>query len=467
MWPFKNKEEKQKKYYNNAVDELVLKLNSIHPSDDWRNRANHFLSGGSANADTMHDIFEDFGYPETLVFEHHWNMFRRFGVAKAAINTPVNLCWTTHPKIESTNPAFKKEADRLIKRLKLWTRFKGLDSRQRVGRYGGFFMQVRDNKKPEEELNKVSGSDALISVKPMYESQLKVTETKKDAEKEGFGEPLVYHFDGSVDGNRNEHSGNAITIHPSRVVISAEGADDGSIYGIPILESIFNDLMDLRKICGAGGEGFYQNTRNAPFFEAGENFRLDDDPETLKKLEEAIDDWLSKHRKRLMLQGVKPHYPNITLPIPKEFVMASINNISAGTDIPSAILIGQQTGRLAAEKDFDFFLIMIQSRRENFLTDTIESFFDWCIEHGVLPSAEFEVVWDDITLLTKADKMALAKKMADANQLAFSAGSPLTFSPEEIRKAAGFETDEDFEFVMGDTGDDLIKDDGSANTKTE
>lgn len=470
FWNKKVKAEKSDKdYFNNAVDDLVLKLNEIHPSEDWRSRANSFLSGGSANADTMHNIFEDFGYPETLTFEHLWNMFRRFGVAKAVVNVPVNIAWTTHPEIKSNNPAFEKEAARLIKRLKLWQRLKGVDTRQRVGRYGGLFMEVRDSKKPDLELKSVSGSDALINIKPMYESQLKVTEVIRDSEKENNGQPAFYQFDGSVDGNRNIHVVDSVKIDPSRVVIAAEGADDGSIYGISALECVFNDLMDLRKISGAGGEGLYQNTRSAPFFEASEDFRLDDNPESLKKLEEAIDDWLSKHRKRLMLQGVKPHYPNITLPIPKEFLMGAINNIAAGTDIPSAILIGQQTGRLAAEKDFDYFLIMIQARRENFLTDLIEDVFNWCIEHGILPNAEFEVVWDDITLITKSDKMALAKKMADVNQQAFSAGSLLPFSPEEIREASGEDPDDDFEFIAGDTGDDdpNEEEEGNANPKTE
>ena len=109
----------------------------------------------------------------------------------------------------------------------------------------------------DTEVGQLSGVESLVNLQPMDESQLEVNQVDTDQRSENFGEPIYYQFDSTAVGNRNELLGKTFKIHPSRVIIAAEGADDGSIYGVSSLEAVYNDLMDLRKISGAGGEGFY------------------------------------------------------------------------------------------------------------------------------------------------------------------------------------------------------------------
>lgn len=439
---FKSKEAQLEDYRAKAVNELVERLDTIVPNNrtHWANYAQNLVSGNYDHADTMHNIFSDFGYPDNLEIRNYLNIWRRFGVAKAVVEIFPTFCWLTEPTITSDNEQFNSEVKQLIEKNKLFERLKGLDIRQRIGRYGGLFMRVRDGKQLNTEVGKLSGTMSLLNIQPMDESQLDVIKVDEDERSERFGEPLYYQFDSTAVGNRNENLGKTFEIHPSRVVIAAEGADDGSIFGISALEAVFNDLMDLRKISGAGGEGFYQNTRNAPFFEAGADFNFDSSDENAQNaLESAIDEWLSKHRKRLMLQGVKPHYPNIQLSQPKEFAQNSINNISAGTNIPSAMLVGQQTGRLASEKDMAFFLSVVQSRRKNFLTDMTKSVIDWCIDHAILPSAEYSVVWDDIMATSDTEKFNLGKMMVEMNKWSFDAGGTPIYTEQQIQEKTGYE----------------------------
>ena len=238
---FKTKAEKDRIYLEKAQNELVHKLNSIQRSDLWPVYARNLVSGGNDFGDRMHDIYQDFGYPQTVDIRNYINMWRRFGVAKAVVESPPKVSWLRPPLIKSENEQFENEVALLIEKLNLWQRLKGLDIRQRIGRYGGLFVRVRGGKSLDTEVGQLSGVESLVNLQPMDESQLEVNQVDTDQRSENFGEPIYYQFDSTAVGNRNELLGKTFKIHPSRVIIAAEGADDGSIYGISSLEAVYND----------------------------------------------------------------------------------------------------------------------------------------------------------------------------------------------------------------------------------
>jgi len=433
LWDSKEtKQNKLQKQYNNELKDLLVKINS---NSERSNLFANIQGGGYDHADALHNVYCDFGYPGELDFFNFWNMFRRFGVAGAVINIPPNLSWLSPPMVKGSDQ-FDKELTLLIKSTNLWNRLKGLDKRQRVGEYAGLFVQVKDGKKPEEPVENLGGVGSISNLKPIYEGQLDVLKTEQDVTKEGYGQPSMYQFQPGSVGSKNPDENSTINIHPSRIIIAAEGADDGSIYGISALENIFNDLMDLRKISGAGGEGFYQNTRSAPMIEVDDKFQTPKG-KAKEELEQQIDDFLGKWQKKFVSKGMKFVYPNIKLDNPKDFAENSWNNISAGSGISSSELRGSQTGVLAGDKDNKSTMLMVQSRRENFLTEMVTDFIDWCILHKVLPSSPYEVEWDDMTASSDSDKLDLADKMASVNEKSFKSGLGTVFSEDEMREIAG------------------------------
>jgi len=436
MFGFSNneKEAKLKANYHSELKELLTNISTIA----GRSGLVTTMSGGYDNADTLHNVYCDFGYPDTLQFSNFWNMYRRFGVAAAVVDKPPSLSWLTPPIIEASD-RFQKELELLINQTKLWNRLKGLDKRQRVGRYAGLFVEVADNKRPEEPVEMLAGIGSVRNLKPIYEGQLQVSQTNQKLGDENYGQPMMYEFTGLTDGERNENENNSFKIHPSRVIIAAEGADDGSIYGISALENIYNDLLDLRKISGAGGEGFYQNTRSAPVIKAEDGFKTPETTAAQEELEEKIDAFLGKWQKKFVSKGLDFIYPNISLDNPKEFAENSWQNISAGSGISTNELRGVQTGVLAGDKDNKSTMVMIQSRRENFLTELVNDVLDWFIRYGVLENSEYEVVWDDMTASSDTEKLALGEKMAIINEKAFRSGTAPIFAEDEIRLSSGFE----------------------------
>lgn len=459
---------------NSEVEEIYLKVNELADSirehnlelnmlNDLRGTFASGISGGYDGADTLHNIYYDYGYPAQLGFGNFWNMYRRFGIATAIIEKPVDTCFLTDPEIEASDKIVN-EIELLDKQVKLWDRVKGADKRQRVGRYAGLFMQVRDNKNPSEPLEgKLSGVNSLARIIPIYEGQLSVETTEQSIMSENYGNPTLYQYQPGNVGNRNEKNQNSFAIHPSRLIIFSEGADDGSIYGIPALEAPYNSLLDCRKIIGGGGEGFYRNAAQNLVFKTNQGARTFNSQTQLDEFNKEAEEFTRKRmRKNLYAPNMDVVSVDSSLMSPKEFFMTALNDVAASCGIPATILIGQQTGRLASDEDSRHFLAMMQSRRENYLTEAISNVINWLMEYGIVASGEYEITWDDLLATSDDEKLSNADKMAGVNQKQFSSGQPAVFAVEEIREAAGMEdiTDQDLEDDMVD--DEDMDDDDSA-----
>ena len=422
-----------------AVDKKIFASSAT----SWREKLGAMISGGSNTGDTMRNIYLDYGWPETIEFVNFWNMYRRFGIAKNIVELPVDTGWSTIPTIEGSEKLVSG-IEALDKRFNFWLRLKGLDTRQRVGRYAGMFMRVRDGKKPSEPLEgKLSGESVLLEMMPLYESQLKVTETDQDPNSDNFGQPVMIEYNQGADGSRNEDANNSINIHASRIVFAAEGADNGWIQGIPALEASYNSLMDLQKIIGGSAEGFYKNAAQSVIFNLQDAASAATYKDKLDDFSENYDDFTkNRFRRGMWTPGMDVNTLESRMMSPKDSFEVSLSDAAAGAQIPATILIGKQTGRLASEEDSTHFLSTVQSRRGNFMTEMIRANIDWCMEWGILPFAEYDVIWDNLLARSDEERLKNGDNMAAINQKQFQSGGDEVFSAGEIREMAGYEPEE-------------------------
>lgn len=445
----------------NALQHLDLRGNSANPAR-FRQQVAQAISGGYDGADTLHNVYLDYGYPQTLDFNNFWNMYRRFGIARNIVELPVDTGWMKNPVVEGSKE-FNAELEKLIEQVKLWDRLSSLDKRQRVGRYAGMFMRVRDNKQPTEPIDQgaLNGIASIIQLIPIYEGQLTISTTESDPMSDNFGMPSMYHFNSGSTGNRNDKLAASFNIHPDRIIIAAEGADNGGVFGISSLEAPYNSLMDLRKIIGAGGEGFYKNAAQNIVHELQDASSAKQNEALLNKLNEATDDFMANRSRRSMwTPGMKTNVLDSSLIQPREFFDIALADTSAASKIPSTILIGMQTGRLASTEDSRHFLSGVNSRNQNFVADMIRSHIDWFIKFRVLPASEYAVEWADLLALSKQDKLTNSQSMADINEKQFKSGGDVPFSGEEIREEAGFDPEE-MEEPEGEDDDDTGDDEGN------
>ena len=116
----------------------------------------------------------------------------------------------------------------------------------------------------------------------------------------------------------------------------------------------------------------------------------------------------------------------------------NLKTFAASVDIPSRILVGNQSGERASTEDQIYFNARCQSRRGDLSFD-IEDMVNKLIELQILkPVAKFSIVWDDLNEQSSADKLDSASKMSDINQMSLATGEQV-FTANEIRVAAGYE----------------------------
>jgi hypothetical protein len=411
----------------------------------------------------------DYGYKNTLEFDDHWSMFRRFGIARAGIMRPVEKSWQTTPSIlEAGDPheqtSWEKSFELFAKNIYMWNRLRGADYRNRVGRYAGLIMIVRDSKKLSVPMGTIR-PEQFSKFIPVFEGQLEVKAWNQDQASDTYSEPSMYQFQETGGGDRDPNSVRSVDVHPSRVIIWAEGADDGSIYGVPALEAGFNDLQTMEKIIGAGGEGFWKNSRGSLHLDIDKDANLQQLAQALgtdmnglpDALEDQIDAFAKGYDKQLLTQAMTSNSTSISMGDPEKPFSVALQSFSASVPVPTTILIGNQTGERASTEDAHAWNLTGMARRESFVIPQIELTIHRLMQIGVIETKDFVVGWDSLIEPTLGEKLDNGEKMSKINQAGLGSGV-LPFSSDEIRETSGFEAEEEDE-GPGDNLDELDKQD--------
>lgn len=471
-----------KPHVTTAQYQLLARAKSMMFNAQRQFRRDDFsYTGRDYQADVKHTkAWRDYGWPSELTFFMHWNMWRRHSIGSAVVSLPVKLCWMTKPEIRSSEKehdedVFESQMKKLVKRLKLWQRLRGGDLRQRVGRYGALVMTVADGKKLSEPLG-VMHSNKVLSAKPVFEDQLRVSQAETDETSIRYGQPIMYTLNENDISARSQWNNRSTQIHWTRVIPLAEGADDGTIYGIPTLENIFNDLIDWDKVKGSGGEGFWRAAAQKFILQASKDSHAKrPSPDELDDLTDMLVDMFSGFDSMPYTGGWELKSLDTSMPTPDGFVAALEKSIAAGSTIPLKILFGSQTGVKAGDEDTSHFMRLLQSRRENELTDMVVDVVDWFDAHttDIDKPEDLFIWWDDMTAPGAIQQSELGKKMSDINKNAVTSGQQAPFKTNEIREKLGCDPDEalDDDFELDETedleDDDLEQDDANVSARSD
>lgn len=425
-----------------------LKLAVNHALNEARNaRARMGMLNPTMGLDAKRSsAWCEYGFKEDLTFDDLYKLYRRGGIAFGAVNKIISHCWKSNPQIIEGDKFDKaKKATAWEGKIKpvftnrLWNSFAEADKRRLVGRWSGILLHIRDNKAWNQSVTKGKG---LKKVTPVWAGALKPYSLDTDINSITYGLPTMWEYTEYLSNGGSRR----VQIHPDRVFILGDYSDDA----IGFLEPSYNAFVSLEKVEGGSGESFLKN--------AARQLNINFDKEinfnslasmygvSVEELQDTFNEVAVEINRgndtTLTTQGavVTPLVTSVADPSPTYDV--NLQTAAAGVDIPAKVLVGMQTGERASTEDQKYMNARCQSRRERELSYDIEDFTDKLIELQIIdPVSEKTIIWDDLNEQSSSDKLDSATKMSEINQKAVSTGEPV-FSRDEIREAAGYESDE-------------------------
>jgi len=365
------------------------------------------------------NVYQALGYPQDILYADYAARYARQDIAAAVINRPVEYTWKGPLVISESGDdeetTLEKEWKKLEKKLKLKSKFVRLDKLASVGTYGVLLLGFSDVKKLEDWSKPAAGTKRnLLYVKPLGEGNAKIASYVSSTGSERFGMPEIY--DVTLTNPGTGDSTTVFKVHWSRVIHVTCELLESEVEGVPVLQSVWNRLMDLEKIVGGSAEMYWRGARPGyqavvdPDTHVGATLEAD--------LQDQIDEYENNLRRMIVNQGVEFKALQAQVSDPSKHVDVQIQMISAETGIPKRILTGSERGELASSQDESSWFGVIQTRREEHAEQNIvRPFVDMCIEFGILPkpsTEEYQIQWLDLFTPSDKDKADVGKVRADA-----------------------------------------------------
>lgn len=361
-------------------------------------------------------IYEALGYPTSISYDDYMSRYLRQDIAKAVIDRPVSYTWKGPIILKLIGEEESKIGEawkELDKRLKLRSKFVRLDRLSCIGRYGVLLLGFDDVRSKEDFRRPVSKGEKkqLIYVKPLGEGNAEISKFVTDTKNPRYGFPEEY----SIEYNESSDD-TTVTLkaHWSRVLHVTNELTESEVYGVPVLEGIWNRLLDLEKLVGGSAEMFWRGARPGYQGKVKDDYTLPKDVED--GLQDQIDEFEHNLRRILINEGVDLEALSSQVSDPANHVDIQIQMISAKTGIPKRILTGSERGELSSAQDVVSWFSYIQTRREEHAeVNILRPFVDLCMDYGILPKTDKHVVeWSDLFASSEKDKAEIGRVRAMA-----------------------------------------------------
>lgn len=398
-----------------------------------------------------HNHAADFGYPDQVQFTDTFNAYCRNPLARAAVDKTIGKTWEDNPFLQEfqrdgtqsgDQGETKVEADirQRFADLRVWQHLAECDRRGLVGAYSGLILRLADSRPFREPVQRVPGGTlGLVEVIPAWEGQLTVSQWDTNETSPSYGQPLMFQFSEAAVGDQKQPR--QFEIHPDRIIIWSK---DGTLNGRSALEPGYNALLDMEKIRGGGGEGFWKNAKSGLALEIAPETKISDMAQAMgvavedvvDKIGDQVTDFNRGFDSHLMMAGMKAVPMQVTLPSPEHFFAVAAQSFAASWSIPMKVLIGSQTGERASTEDSEEWAKVNMARRTNQAIPSIMGFVNRLERFGILPAKDWFISWTDLTESSMGEKIERAVKMADVNQ---KMGAEVVFTGDDIRGAVGME----------------------------
>jgi len=339
------------------------------------------------------------------------DMFDHNGVGKRVVVLEPQESWQMMPEIIDSQDADETEFEMAVKTLdrrhNLLAQIYKADVLCGIGRFGVMLLGINDG---EDDLSQpVDGvpesgrlEDAtnqlnyeLLFVRVLDESLVEIVEWESDTQSVRFGQPKMYNL--TLLSSRDQKSAHQNTepmqtnqkVHWTRIVHFADNTLSNEFLGTPRMQEAYWNLVNIDKIMGGDGEGFWQGAFPGLSFESQPDQQfLELDTRTLKK---QMNRYSEGYQRWLATVGLNVKSLAVQVTDPNPHFEAQCKMIAMGKGCPFRVFMGTEEAKLAGGQDSEAWDGRMSKRRD----DRIEPFcvrpvIDRLVIFGCLPMPNYE-----------------------------------------------------------------------------
>lgn len=299
----------------------------------------------------------------------------------------------------------------------------------------------------EEAAPKFEAKVKLKYLRVFSEALVKVSVSEADPASPRFGQPVIYQI--QLNDPTQQQAGiglsmGTVDVHWTRIIHLAEHLVNSEVYAASRMQVVLNRLLDLRKMYGASGEGYWKQAfatmvlETDPALGGDVNVNRANIRDEMEKLENGL-------TRSMLLNGMsaKTLPPSVTDPTP--YLTKHIEAICVYLGCPVRVFLGSERGELASSQDDAAWNDRLKFRQQYYLTPrVIVPFVDRLIKAGTLPLPRgFSVRWPDLTSSTDSEKATVANTKTTALAAYVSGGIEALLPPLEfLTKIMGMDEEE-------------------------
>jgi len=383
------------------------------------------------------------GYPTNVTTQDMWNRYNRGGISFRIIRGFPQATWREQPLIRDMAGSTDEEGEeyspfvdavnRLMRERRVLHYMERADRLASIGQFGVLYMGF-ERGRSMDELG--PGKNPLMYLAPYGEPSVRVSRFVTDPSNPRYGLPEYYTL-GRVGTNASgrQTTASSFTAHWSRCIHVAEMLDSDDVYATPRLLPIYNHLLDLEKLLGAGAETFWLNARGGMALNADKDAKID--AAVLVSMQKQAADFENQLSRIIALQGTSAEMLTTQVFDPTGNAERIMDQIAGTTGYPKRILIGSERGELSSSQDENNWAARVDERQNNFATPSmLMPFITRMIVTGNLPApvGDCWVEWPDSAALTPEKSAEIGAKRADTLSKYLSApGADLVVPIEEFR----------------------------------
>lgn len=428
--------------------------------------------------DRRRNIYKECNYPESLTSMMYKLMYVREGIATRLVNIFPDECWARDPDITETagpdlTPA-EEDIDAIIKRLNLWTELWTLDRISGIGSYGLGLIGVNDNRDlsmPVQGVldNNTRDPNAKIVYTPTFmvsfdENLVGIKSLVVDKNSPRWGLPLTYIIKFSEASDLPDFAAANLpkkdtVVHWTRVIHASDGLLTSKYMGVPRLENVYNYILNIQKILGADGEGFWQCGFPGLSVESHPNIERPNIDE--EKVRKALYDYFNRMQRSIISGGLTVRSLQVQLEDASPHFRTQMEAIAIAKGVPLRKLMGSEQGKLASEEDTTSWNSSVLRRNVRYTTHhlVLQTLHRFAAFGAIRPwEKDLTVSWPDPNTPTDNAKANIALKNTQAMGLFVSNGGFLVMHPVDFFiETFGWSRDKATEVWKRAGGDKVLK----------